>query len=247
MKRSTLLVTLGAAVVALYPPAAGATRFGGVVVAKQPQRHVLVVASRTGAVRTVRTSSLHIRVGSRVVVNARLLRDGTFRASRVAVHGRARRARIRAVVVRRLNGRKLVSAGHSVFSIRTGRLAAMSARDDGGDQPGDEVDETVTISPGGGLDEENEQEVGHENVVELEGSFVSLNDNTLTIKTEEGSTIPVVVPAGFALPTFAPGQHLELKVSVSGTTFTLVKVKDEDDQGADNNDQGDDGGGADDG
>ena len=246
MKRTALLVTLAAAVATLYPAAAGAARFGGVVVAKQPKRHALVVASRAGTVRTVRTSALRFRVGSRVVVSARLLRDGTFRASRIAVRGHARRARIRAVVVRRLNGRKLVSAGHSVFAIRTGRLDTMSARDDGGDQPGDQVDETVTISPGGDLDEENEQEVGHENVLELEGSFVSLSGNILTIKTEEGSTIPVVVPSGFALPTFAPGQHLELKVSVSGTTFTLVNVKDEDDQGEDNDDQGDDGGGDDD-
>jgi hypothetical protein len=246
MKRTALLVTLAAAVVALYPAAAGAARFGGVVVAKQPKRQALVLASRTGAVRTVRARTLRIRVGSRVVVSARLLRDGTFRASRIAVRGHVRRARIRAVIVRRLSGRKLVSAGHSIFAIRTARLATMNVRDDDEDEPGDDVDETVTITPGGELDEDNEQEVGHDNVLELEGSFVSLSGNILTIKTEEGTTIPVVVPSGFALPTLTPGQHLELKVSVSGTTFTLVNVKDEDDQGEDNDDQGDDGGGDDD-
>lgn len=255
MKRTAVLLTVGAAAAALYPAAAGAARFGGVVIAKQPNRHALIVTSRAGTVRTVRTHA-RIRIGSRVLVNARLLRDGTYRASRVAVRGHARHARIHAFVVRRLRGRLLVSAGHSVFVVRKMRLATMSAADDNSDQPGDEIDATVTVGPNG-LDEENETEVGHQDSVELNGSFVSLNGSTLTIQTEDGSTIPVVVPTGFTLPTFQPGQHLELKVSVSGTTFTLVEVKSEDngdnndnqgdnnDNQGDNNDQDDGGGGND--
>jgi hypothetical protein len=243
MKRIALLLCFGAAVATLYPAAAGAARFSGVVVAKQTHRHALVIASRSGAVRTVRTAK-RIRVGSRVVVNARVLHDGTFAATRIGVRGRALHARIHAVVVRRVRGGKLVSAGHSVFRIRTG-ITTASLSDHHGDQPGDEVDETVTIAPNGELDEDNEQEVGHADLVELEGSFVSFAGGILTIKTEDGPTIGVVVPAGFTLPTFTVGESLELKVSVSGTTFTLVKVDSEDDQGDD--DQGDDdGGGGDD-
>jgi hypothetical protein len=240
MKRIALLLCFGAAVAVLYPAAAGAARFGGVVVAKQTNRHAVVVVSRSGAARTVRTTR-RIRVGSAVVVNAHALRDGTFAATRIGVRGRAAHARIRVVVVRRVRGGKLVSAGHSLFRIRTS-ITTASLRDDHGDQPGDEVDETVTITPTGELDEDNEQEVGHENVVELEGSFVSFAGGTLTIKTEDGPTIGVIVPPGFSLPTFAPGQRLELKASVSGNTFTLVKLKteDEDDQGDDDGGGGDD-------
>jgi len=245
MKRIALLLCFGAALAALYPAAAGAARFSGVVVAKQTHRHALVIASRSGAVRTVRTTK-RVRVGSRVVVNAHVLHDGTFAATRIGVRGRALHARIHAVVVRRVRGGKLVSAGHSVFRIRTG-ITTASLSDHHGDQPGDEVDETVTIAPNGELDEDNEQEVGQADLVELEGSFVSLVGSTLTIKTEDGPSIGVVVPAGFTLPTFTVGQSLELKVSVSGTTFTLVKVtsEDDDDQGDDNQGDDDSGGGDD--
>ena len=133
-----------------------------------------------------------------------------------------------------------------VARLRTG-ITTASLTDHHGDQPGDEVDETVTIGPNGELDEDNEQEVGQADLVELEGSFVSLVGSTLTIKTEDGPTIGVVVPAGFILPTFTVGQSLELKVSVSGTTFTLVKVtsEDDDDQGDDNQGDDDSGGGDD--
>ena len=74
MKRIALLLCLGAALAVLYPAAAGAARFSGVVVAKQTHRHALVIASRSGTVRTVRTTK-RIRVGSRVVVNARVAAD----------------------------------------------------------------------------------------------------------------------------------------------------------------------------
>ena len=59
------------------------------------------------------------------------------------------------------------------------------------------------------------------------------------------STIHVVVPAGTQLPSLAPGQNVELKVTLSGTTFSLVKADEEDDNQGDDN-QGDDDGGGDD-
>ena len=76
MKRIGLLGSIGALGVTLGVllalPAAGATTgaFSGVVVAKNVQRHTLVVASTTGIVRTVRLGSLRERVGARVAVQA---------------------------------------------------------------------------------------------------------------------------------------------------------------------------------
>src|SRR6266436_4005084 len=53
---------------ALYPAAAGAAAFKGTVVSTQQVRHVLVVSSSTGLVRTLHTGSA-ARVGAFVSVN----------------------------------------------------------------------------------------------------------------------------------------------------------------------------------
>ena len=83
MKRIGLLGSIGALGVTLGVllalPAAGATTgaFSGVVVAKNVQRHTLVVASTTGIVRTVRLGSLRERVGARRSAQTRG-RDGVI-------------------------------------------------------------------------------------------------------------------------------------------------------------------------
>ena len=246
MKKIVLPLIAAAAVA--FPAAAGAGSFSGIVVAKQVRRHALVVASHTGAVRVVHTHHLATRVGARVTVTARRLGDGTFSATKLSVRGRAHRARIHGVVVRRLRGRVLIAAGHSVLSIRSGRLFSLQD-DHPGAQPGDEVDETVTID-NGNLDEDQVDEVGHTQKLELEGSIVSVTAPTTTADGEivlqvGTSTIHVVVPAGTQLPSLAPGQNVELKVTLSGTTFTLAKADEEDDNQGDDN-QGDDDGGGDD-
>jgi hypothetical protein len=246
MKKIVLPLIAAAAVA--FPAAAGAGSFSGIVVAKQVRRHALVVASHTGVVRVVHTHHLATRVGARVTVTARRLGDGTFSATKLSVRGRAHRARIHGVVVRRLRGRVLIAAGHSVLSIRSGRLFSLQD-DHPGAQPGDEVDETVTID-NGNLDEDQVDEVGHTQKLELEGSIVSVTAPTSTADGEivlqvGTSTIHVVVPAGTQLPSLAPAQNVELKVTLSGTTFTLVKADEEDDNQGDDN-QGDDDGGGDD-
>jgi hypothetical protein len=245
MKKTVLFLVVAAAVA--FPAAAGAASFGGIVVAKQVRRHALVVASPTGAVRVVHTHRLATRLGARVTVRARRLPDGTFSATKVSVRGRARRARIHGVIVRRLRGRVLVAAGHSVLSIRSRQLFSLQD-DNPGAQTGDVVDETVTID-NGTLDEDQVEEVGHTQKLELEGSIVSVTAPTGAADGEivlqvGASTIHVTVPAGVQLPPLAAGQNVELKVTLSGTTFTLAKAEtEEDDQGDD--DQGDDGGGGD--
>jgi hypothetical protein len=247
MKKAALLLAFAVCAVA-YPAASNAAGFRGIVVAKQRGRHALVVASRTGAVRTYRTIRMRIRVGARVTVSGRLLRDGTYRATRLAVRGRARRAHVRGVVVRRAGGRLVLSAGHSVFAIRTIRTA--STFDDDNEQAGDVVDETVEIENDGDLDEDQSEDVGHVQEMELEGTVVSVTPPTATtagtlVVSAHGANVTITIPAGFQLPALQPNQQVELTVSVSGTTFTLTKLEqeDEDDQGEDNNDQGEDGGG----
>lgn len=232
----TLVVVVGVA----FPAFAGAATFKGIVVAKQARRHALVVSSKTGVVRTVHTHRLATRIGARVTVKAKRLRDGTFSATRVTVHGRAYKARIHGIVARRMRGGYLISAGHSLLSIRSHQSFSLNDHGNGA-QPGDVVDVTVSVS-GSQLDEDQVQHDGHSQSLELEGKIVSVTQPTSTadgeIMLQVGkSTIDIVVPAGTTLPTLNPGDSVQLKVQLSGDTFTLVTSQDEQDN------QGDDGGG----
>jgi hypothetical protein len=240
-----LIISLVVAFGVAFPATAGAATFHGIVVGKQSRRHALIVSSKTGLVRTVHTHRLGVRVGARVSVAAHKLRDGTFSATRVRVTGRAHRARIHGVVARRLRGRLLISAGHSILAVRTHQ--SFSMKDDGhGAQEGDVVNVTVDTDDQE-LDEQDLEDVGHVQKIELEGKVVSVTPPTSAAAGEivlqvGKSTINVVVPAGFDVTSLKAGDSVQLKVVLSGDTFTLVKSQDEDDDQGDD-DQGDDDGG----
>src|SRR3954447_23377230 len=235
-----LLLSAAALVAFVLPPAAGAASFGGVVVAKQPARHAIVV-SAAGVVRTVHTHRTGLAVGSRVAVKAKPLADGTFSASSVVTRGRAKSARIRGVVARQLKTGYMVAAGHSMLSVRTRRLADAGAGATG-PATGTIVDVTVDTNDNE-LDQQEVEEQGHAQRLELEGTIASITFATATdpgelVLTVGKSTIDVVVPAGTSLPaTLAVGDKVEVKVTLAGDTFTLARSHEED------NDQGDDDGG----
>jgi hypothetical protein len=231
-----LVMPLVAAGAIAFPATAGAVSFHGVVVAKQARRHALIVASPSGLVRTVHSHRLATTVGARVAVSAARLSDGTFSARRVTVHGRANKARIHGIVAQRRRGGFLLAAGHSVLAVRGS-----------GPPPGTVVDVTVKTDDND-LEQEDFDEIGEVEKIELEGKILSITPATATMDGEivlqvGKSTIDVVVPAGTALPALKAGDNVELKVRLSGQTFTLVRAEDED------NDEGDDdgGGGDDDG
>ncbi len=250
-----LFLPLAAAAAFVLPATAGATTFSGVVVAKQSARHAVVVASKTGVVRTVHTQRGTLRVGARIAVNARRLADGTFSATAISVRGRALKARIRGVVARRLAGGYLVSAGHAVLAVRTRHFAGLSA---GGTGPvtGTIVDVTVDTNDDQ-LDQEDVEEVGHAQRLELEGTIASITPATAAdpgelVLTVGKSTIDVVLPAGTTLPsTLKVGDKVQVKVTLAGDTFTLATSHEEDDDQGDDGDHhgdhhGDGGGGGDD-
>jgi hypothetical protein len=249
MKRAALLPVLAILAFA-FPTGAGAALFHGVVVAKQTSRHALIVASPNGTVRTVRTGRMDIRAGARLVVHARKLPDGTYRSSALTVRSRVRHAHVRAVVVRLRHGRMVVSAGHSAFTIRTARrfINAGVAGSGPGPQPGDVIDAKVTISQTGELEEEDMDEVGQADTIELNGTLTAMTPPTdttpgsLTVKVG-GLSFDIVVPPGGDVSKLKVGDRVHVKASVDGTTLTLVKVGQDDDQGEDD-DEG--GGGGDD-
>lgn len=245
-----LILSLVVCVAFAVPATAGAATFSGIVIAKQVRRHALIVTSKSGRVRTVHTHRLATRVGARVTVHARKLPDGTFSATKLDLRGHAHKARIHGVVAKRMRGRLLISAGHSVVAVTTRQ--SFSLNDDGsGPEPGDVVDVTVSTDDQS-LDEQDVNEVGRAQRVELEGTVVSLTapsssaDGEIVLQVGK-SSIDVVVPAGTTLPALKAGDSVQLKVTLSGTTFTLASAHEEDDNQGDDDDQGDDdGGGGDD-
>jgi hypothetical protein len=119
--KKVLVLAAGVIVAAAFNGTADATRWNGVVVAKDAKRKAVVTVSR-GSVRTVRAPAKfrRLRVGQRVAVTARALPDGTFAAAVVRGQGRVTRVRFRGVVVRhdRRAGRLILSAGSSVLAAR---------------------------------------------------------------------------------------------------------------------------------
>ena len=235
MKRSALFLIAVAAVLSLPATAAA---FRGVAVAKDSARQSVVIASQGGVVRTVRAPGRAgaVRLGRRLVVSARRLRDGTYRAGSLRAAGRARRALVRGVVVR--NQRKLhrliLSAGGSVFAVRTGRAFASAGRGPG---PGDRVEVRVVISSNG-LRAASLEDVGHDGTLELEGIFLGVTgDGRLRIAVVHRGEVFVAVPVGLNLPPLKAGDEIELHVTVDAAgAFTLVRIENEDDN--DNEDRG---------
>lgn len=227
------------------PATAGAAGWNGVVIAKDSAREAVVTASARGVVRTLRAPGgfARLRVGQRVAVTAVALGDGTFRARSVRVAGRGAKARVRGVLVRhqRALGRYLISSGGSVVVVRAGAARKLAAAN-GDLQPGDKLDLTVEIQSGGSLASSSVRSTGQTSVLELEGIFTGLAGSALQLAVARRGLISVAVPAGFELPALAPGDEIELAVSVgAGGSFTLVALDADDEDTAEGIETDDDG------
>ena len=112
-----LLLVAGLAALWIAPPASASSgSFRGVVIAKQPSRHALVVARASGAV-----STLH--VPGAAVVGSVVVASGT----QIRVVGRTDRARFRGVVVRNTGPVTFFAAGQSVVAARSSAKVRGSA------------------------------------------------------------------------------------------------------------------------
>jgi len=142
------------AALAVTAPANAAT-LKGVVVAHKG--HTISVAVASGRVTRVKGDA---RVGARVVASA----------GHVRVIGRAHRARVRGVVVKRLRSAFLLSAGgKTMLLIRHGRRLADSSPVTG-PTPGTVVSTVVEIDDQGDLDEQETDELGDASTVEVVGT-----------------------------------------------------------------------------
>ena len=245
MKRLSLLAVAFGLVAALPAHALAAT-FKGVVVGRSGT--TIAVAGAKGAVHTIRG---HARIGAVVRVTG----------AKVRVVGRAHRAHVHAVVVRRLGRTTFVAAGRSLLAIHGRRaLAALSGR---GLSTGSVVNATVGIA-GGSLTNQGMQVAGRQVSVTIQAPVTAVAPGSITV-TVNGQPLTIALPEGLTLPASLVGQSVTLTLNLAGAEPAAVRAEDDeddddedeagngnnhddDDQGEDDDDDDDgNGGGGDDG
>jgi len=256
------LVALAAALV-LAAPAPAAVSTAGTVVHRNARTHSFVVASASGRLTKVRSRHA-VRVGRTVHVTGHRLRDGSVASSRVRVGAHHRSARLRGTVtfVNRRAHRFTVSSAAGSISVRGARSAAVRAASDDLPPVGQQVVVTITVSPGGVLEEDEVDELGMDQEVEIEGIVQAVDPaaHTVTVTAsddgESGGTVTVGFPATFDLSGITVGNEIEIKaIRQPDGTFVLSKLEteneneladeagnnDDNQPGADNGDNGDNG------
>jgi hypothetical protein len=212
MKRISLVLA-AAAVACWFAPGGGAATFTGAVVGRDAARGAIAIASKSGAVHTIRVHKQR-RLGAQVIIAAARKPDGTFSASHVTARGHTSHARIHGVVVRRTAARTFLSAGGTVLAVR-GANRAM--------RPGRIVTMEVSIR-GNALHGVRIIAAGSSAFIEVEGTIATLSP--LAIALDHGATIRLTVPAALTLPAgLAVGDEVEAVVEFSDGVYTLVTLQ----------------------
>ena len=237
-----LILSAVAAAAVAYPAGAGAAVFKGTVVERQASRHVIVVASASGAARTVHTTSA-ARVGAVVSVSASARPDGTFNASRVAIVGRVHRAKLHGVVLRSGAGLTFLSAGRSVVLVHS-RGRALASAGQSGPQPGSVANVGVSIGASGALTATSITTTGQQaNTIVIQATVTAITPATATTAgsltlSVNGQALVVPLAPGTVLPaTLVPNSTITLTISFGSGNPTGTSAEDDDNN---ENDQGDD-------
>jgi RNase P/RNase MRP subunit p29 len=227
----TALLAVAVFLLAVGSASAAPQAIKGTVVAKRAHTIVLTTG-RNGLAVKVRVAPRRVRLGDRVSVVGKQLRNGTIRASGLRVLSHVRKTRIRGMVVKRLAHAMLVASGHSVLTIHTRSANAASRHD--GEEKG-ELGEFEVEFEHGNLVEDDFNPVAPAGTVEVEGRLVTVSPLVVSL---EGLPIEITVPAGMTLPPLTPGEEVELFVQAgAGNTFTLVSIKAENENENQNEDE----------
>ncbi|MFL5964842.1 MAG: hypothetical protein ACJ757_18370 [Gaiellaceae bacterium] len=238
MKRLALFLVVSAALLA--PSAALAS---GVVLKVQHATHLVAVTNGKTKVSLVHTAA-KLRVGQRVALSARTLRNGTLAASSVRILGRAHTVHFRGLLLKKSGTRLVLSAGGAIVAVHRGARTTSSANDTG-PTPGDTVDVTATV----GTDDELDATTVSTTTVDTPGGKIegklTIGTGTITVKSEDLNLV-IKVPAGFVLTSFATGDEVLVTFSQQGDGSLLLSAisadgnaQDADDDDNDDNDDGD--------
>jgi uncharacterized membrane protein YgcG len=237
MKRLAIFLCVTAALLA--PSAALAS---GVVLKVQRATHLVAVTNGKTKVSLVHTAA-KLRVGQRVELNARALRNGTLAASKIHVIGRARTVHFRALLLKKSGTRMVLSAGGAIISLNRGAARTTSSANDSGPTPGSTVDVAATVGTNDELDEDNVSTVSASAPGGAIEGQLTLGSGKITVVSEHMALV-LNVPAGFDLSQVANGDEVLAQFTQGADgTLTLTAISADDNaQEADNNDNGDDNG-----
>jgi len=236
MNRTISIVTIATALaVLMFTSVASAATVTGKVVHKNKSAHSFAVAKRSGQLVTVHATRSPA-LGRRVVVQGRLLHNGTFGASKITVGDLTHRARIHGVVTF-VNGRhtKFVVSGKGVSMVVNKHcLAAAPA-------VGTVVTVTGTFTRQGDMAADHLDDCGtNDGYVELEGHVlaVDLTLRTLTLSADDdediAGTITLIIPEGWDISAYAVGDELEVVAVLNADgTYTAVGTSDDGDEDCD--------------
>jgi hypothetical protein len=209
-------------------------------VAKQANRHVLVISLRRGRVMTARVSARQLhraKIGNRLALAGKQLADRSIQVTRMRKLGSATRARLSVVVLKTSARRLLVAGGGSAFSIRLTRETRLLAGR-GSVHAGEKIDAHVELSDDG-LVGTRMDATGDAPLIDFSGVVTAMDATSITVTTEDIDTV-VQLPAGVVLPPIVHvGSEVEIVATITGSTLTLTALKLDDD-----NAQGDDDGGS---
>jgi hypothetical protein len=225
-------------VVAAFVAPAGAFASTGIVLKVESGAH-LVAVTRSNHVQLVHTSHHGLKVGQRVSMQARRLRNGTFSAARMRVVGRASHVRFRGLVLARSAHRITLSAGGAIVNVKSNDHP----------KPGSDVEVDADVNDG-------ELEDGQTETVDqtapggaIEGHVVAIAAGTITIASED-QLLVIAVPTGIDITTLAIGDEVLANFAQESDGSLLLtsisadenaEAANDDNQGDDN--QGDDNGG----
>lgn len=224
MKRLALFTFLAAALA--VPGVASASTV--VLKVDRASQLVAVTHGRTSVALVHTAAASKLRLGQRVALRARTLRNGTFAANGVRVVGRAQRVRFRGLLLARSHGRTVVSAGGAVISLRNGARTTASANDSG-PKPGSEVEVEAQVA-GDELETEDVTVVADMAPGgKIEGRL-AIGTGTITVSSEHMSLV-IKVPAGFDLSKFTSGQDvLATFTQAADGSLTLTQLAGDDDE-----------------
>ncbi len=244
MKRLVPFLIVAAAL--LVPSAAFAS---GVVLKVQHATHLVAVTNGKTKVSLVHTAAT-LRVGQRVAVSGRTLRNGTLAASSIRVIGRAHTVHFRGLLLKKSGTQFVLSAGGAIIAVHRGARTTSSASDTG-PQPGATVDVTATVGANGELDDDTVSTASANTPGgKIEGKL-TIGTGTITVNSEH-MNLAIKVPTGFDLTKFATGDEVLVTFSQQADGSLLLtdisgdgnaqEADNNDDNGDDNSDGGHGGG-----
>jgi hypothetical protein len=233
MKRLVLLLIVSAALLA--PSAALAS---GVVLKVQRGTHLVAVTNGKTKVSLVHTTA-KLRVGQRVVLKSRTLRNGTLAASSVRVLGRAHTLHFRGLLLKKSGTRMVLSAGGAIISVNRGTARTTSSANDTTPTPGSTVDVTATVGTDDELDEDHVTTVSADAPGGAIEGKLTIGTGKVTVVSEHMALV-LNVPSTFDLSTFKNGDEVFAKFTQGADgMLTLTALSGNDDEEEADDDNGD--------